>query len=232
MSLLTNYPYLATNLCNLAALAALLAVLPGRWRRMALVSGLLAAPGALQATLDVPGYWNPTRTWVLAGVAPEDVVFASFAGGLCWLAATWRSWRQWQGAIRWRDVALVASGSAVLMLTLRLACRAAGLREGVSLLLATGLWAGALLVLQRKFWPLASCAVATFVPVYFLVVKANFAAAPGYLGQWNAAALCGVRLWGVPVEEVAWSAVFAAGWPVAVAWAVGLRPAAEAPAGS
>jgi hypothetical protein len=103
---------------------------------------------------------------------------------------------------------------------------------GVSLLLAAAgigglentLVAGAVMVvfflLRRPvFWPLAVRGGLLFLLVYVGIVKMQFYFWPGYLGQWTLTGVLGGTVFGVPLGEIVFAAVFALLWPLHIAFA-------------
>lgn len=217
MESLQIYPYLASSLANVFLFLLLAAVAPSEVRRFALSGAVLALPCALQARLDVPGYWNPVRLFTAWGIGVEDFLCAFSLTGLACLLAAWPARRailltaSFRGSFaRYLVIAAAGLGS-------RLVLRALAVPVNTALVGSTVLLAVAILCLQPARWPLALAGALCFAPAYFLLVKGAFMLLPGYPAQWNRAVLWGPTVAGVPLEELVWGWALGAAWPLATA---------------
>ena len=227
MELLQAYPYLVTNLGNLALLIVLLVPCPPLLRRIVVMGALVTLPAAFQELIDVPTYWNPARVFVLAGIGPEDLLCAFVGGGFCCLLAMWPfrtslvlEWRRRELPRRFLLVAAMGCAARLLLQVL-------GAGASTELSASVAFLALAMLCLRPRQWRLAATGMILFTPVYFLLVKLAFTAAPNYLAQWNQANLLGPMVWGVPLDEIVWSACSGAAVPMSVAYILGVRLARE-----
>jgi hypothetical protein len=85
---------------------------------------------------------------------------------------------------------------------------------------------------RRDLWPLAVTGALGYTLVYVAVLKLWYELVPGFGAQWNAVALWGPMVFGVPLDEVAWAAAFGLAWPTFAAYLFDarLRPAPSSPA--
>lgn len=206
-----RYPYLVCSLLLLGALAVLWAVARPRQRRLILWSGLLSAPLASGACFFVPEYWQPMRV-LGTTVGVEDILFSFAMGGLTWVAATGLT----ADRIRvpphplraGRRYAVVLSLGALSLLGLW----SAGLGAMSAVLYAAAATVLLLLALRPALWRVALAGAAVLALTYTVACSLWFVLWPSFLDQWNADALSGARLLGVPAEEILWSLAHGAAW--------------------
>jgi hypothetical protein len=185
---------------------------------------VLSAPFAFASPAFVPEYWTPKRiACFLAG--PEDILFSFANGVLVWLLAVapvlgfiqphFDRTRMLRTFFAWTII-----GFAISTLV-----QAAGLTIWGGTVVACA--AVSLLVLQRRpaLWSVAVRGTIGFTAFYTLLLVGTFTVWPHFLDQWNAAALSGIFLIVVPLEEVVWAAGYGAAWPLIMAHAFGFRPA-------
>jgi hypothetical protein len=212
-----TYPYLMLSLTLLGVFLAWLAFAPRRLRSTTLLGGALAAPFALTSPLFVPSYWNPSRVAVaLTGV--EDVVFTFAGAGLAWLASIWPvrhrvAFQPRADRIWWRYLAGAACGLAVGHSAWRL-----GAGHMTASALAFGVLTALILWRRREIWPLAVAGSPGYALVYVAALKAWHVTVPSFGSQWNAAAMWGLTVFGLPLDEVVWAATFGLAWPVFAAY--------------
>ena len=223
-----TYPYLMLSLTMLGVFLAWLAFAPRRLRSTSLLGGALAAPFALTSPLFVPPYWNPSRV-VVALTGVEDVLFTFAGAGLAWLASIWpvrhRVAFQPRGARVWcRYLAGAACGLAVGHSAWRL-----GAGHMTASAVAFGVLTALILWRRRDIWPLAVAGSPGYALAYGAVRKLWHLLVPSFGSQWNAAAMWGPTVVGLPLDEVVWAAAFGAAWPVFAACLsdARLEPAAE-----
>ena len=227
-----TYPYLMLSLTMLGVFLGALALTLRRLRSMALLSGMLAAPFALTSPLFVPSYWSPARVaGTLTGI--EDVVFSFAAGGLAWLASVWlfrhrvefqlRPKRMW-----WQYAAGTACGLAVGHSSWRL-----GASHMAASAIACGALTAVILWRRRELWRLAVAGALAYALVYVVVLKLWYVLVPSFGTQWNAGALWGPTVFGVPLDEVVWAVAFGLAWPAFAAYLLDarLRPGPSSAAG-
>jgi len=212
--------YLFTTLF-LTALCLVGVWLIPRHRKTALLSAVLAIPGAAYALVFVPAYWNPVLILPLA-IGVEDVLFVFASGGLVWLlVAVWTP-----GILLSIDAATVAKRwlavTAAFTLLLVIIARAgvpvmhAGV-AGAAVILGTILWR------RPAYWLLAVRGTIAFTILYGAVVFGSLHMWPGTLSQWNTRALSGIVFLGAPVEEMVWALTYGAVYPVVMAFFLDAR---------
>jgi hypothetical protein len=226
MEFFKTHPYLIANIPLLFLILALTkAVQPTQYGRLSLLSGLVCIPYSILALLHNESYWKPVR---LGGwpIGIEDLVFTFISGAMVWLLVA-RPYRRnlamdhllslW--GIRYISITLLFGGFGLF-----LGC--AGVKSLENTLITCTLALAGLLILRRTLWPLAVRGVVLFLPIYILIVQVQFSIWPDYLLQWNLNGPLGLTIMGIPVGEFAWAAVFAAVWPVYVAFVFDVRWAA------
>lgn len=213
--LLQAYPYLMLSLA-LLILAGLALWMRPEHRRGMMWSGVLSAPCALYAVFFVPQYWQPRQVFrFMAG--PEDLIFSFANGVVVWAMVADGSLRI-RTRPRWAQTTVRGGFLTGVFL----------LQWGVFLELGLRLMDAAcssaaviltLLILRRpSHWRAALRGGAFFSLYYALVLGALALLVPSLFEQWNRAALSGLRLGSIPVEEILWAALFGAVWPCLVAF--------------
>jgi hypothetical protein len=56
-----------------------------------------------------------------------------------------------------------------------------------------------------------------------MILRTAFTLTPVWAAAWNVRSLWGPKFWGIPADEIAWSAVFGAIWPVFTAYVFDAR---------
>jgi len=221
VSFFVRYPYLTFSLV-LAAQATAALVLAPRSRNRALLSGLLSAPSSLLSFAFVPEYWSPSRVFSFV-VGPEDILFSFSTGVLVWFVA------ERLGARRegFEPLSPSSVGPVVrrhivwpcLFLAIFLPGWAAGARPMDATLAAAAVFVPLLAAWAPGAWRLALAGGAGFAALYGFCCAAAFYIWPHLGGQWSHAALWGLRVGPIPVEELAWAFAFGAVWPWTLAHA-------------
>ena len=210
-----THPYLLTCLFFLALYLIGLWLAP-QHRRHAVLSGVLAIPGAAYALVFVPTYWNPQLVLSLP-IGIEDVLFVFANGGLVWLIVTVWTPRMRLNigaatvAKRWLAVTAVFTLLIVFIARAGIAVMHAGLLSAAVVL-------GLVLWLRPAYWPLALRGAVAFTVVYAAVLYGSLRVWPNTLLQWNTGVLSGIMVLGAPVEEMAWAVAFGALYPVVTAF--------------
>ncbi len=221
-SFFSTYPYAFGSLLLLAVCVAGLAICPRRHRRPMVLSALISAPYAFMSFVFVPRYWDPVRVFELSA-GPEDVVFSFANGGTAWLLAIWLVRDRVRIVLRPGRIALVCVASTAPALIMTIVCSARGMPV-MPVAMVTMLLTGAVLLgVRRELWPLPVAGAMGFTPIYFAVFGAVIAMWPHALAQWNAEQLWGISLLRVPLEEVAFAAVFGSVWPLLMGVALDAR---------
>jgi hypothetical protein len=213
--------FLWWGLC-VSALGLFSIILLPKHRHLALRAGLCTAPFGLLEFMFVPEYWNPPHLFG-KWLSIEAIAFAFGSGIFAWLAAAiplgarircnFNSARFWS---RYAEVSLfLLAGIGV---TWRGAPGLIGLSAGESSLIALG-FVGAILLWRRSdFWPLACLGSLGFAVPYALQLVALGHLAPDAVLFWSVDVREGFFLFGFPIEEMMWAALFGAVCPLANAY--------------
>jgi hypothetical protein len=86
-----------------------------------------------------------------------------------------------------------------------------------------------LLVLRPDLWRFSVAGGIGFAPIYCGVVKGVFWIWPGFASCWRSTPPWGVRLFGIPLGEIAWAAGFGLYRPLFAAYVMDLRLSALMP---
>jgi hypothetical protein len=218
MDFIKTHPYLIANIpLFFLILTAAKTVQPRNFGRLSLLSGLVCMPCSVLALLHNESYWNPIRL----GNGPigiEDFVFTFVSGTMIWLLAAWPFRRR---LLIESHLSTWARRSAFCSLLFGCLCTLlwfSGVKSLENTLLAGMLILFVILLLDHNLWPLAVSGVIFFVPVYLLIVKVQFSVWPDYLLYWNPHSALGITLIGIPMGELAHAIIFAAFWPVYIAY--------------
>jgi hypothetical protein len=202
----------------LALLVGLMALSSAPGRRGVVFSAILATPFAFLEVFAVPEYWNPPRAHVWLGIGAEDLVYACAIGGISWLLATWPFRHRIVLNISprraaWRFLVFIVMGVPLNLGLVWLHVKP------MFCILAPNLVAGLLLLrLRPAFWRAAVLGMAGYTVVHVACLKIAFALMPSFAASWNRGSLWGPKPWGIPLDEIVWSAAFGAVWPLFTAY--------------
>jgi uncharacterized membrane protein len=153
----------------------------------------------------------------------EDVLFAFWCGCLVWLLAAWLfrcrlviDGRVFMCIRRYILVTVLYAATCVLLWH-------AGLKGLANTMVGSMVPVLVALILRRNLWPVAAAGVLLFVPIYMLIVKAQFLLWPEYVSQWNRTGHGATSLLGIPITELEWAIAFAMQWPLLVGYILGVR---------
>lgn len=222
MTFFELYPYLVFSSVLFIIFLAFLLIYKKQWQPM-LVSGLLSAPFAYTSVFFVPEYWDPTRIAVFVA-GPEDIIFSFANGGIVWLIATW--------PVRKRIILQIQTGRSMMRYVF---CSVFGVTFGAAFILilhtygsGVGIMTAALvtitslgvllLYLRSEFWPISIAGGIGFTILYTILVGIVFTIHPDVVLQWNIDNLWGIKLLGIPMEEILWAFLFGAVWPLLMAY--------------
>jgi len=62
-----------------------------------------------------------------------------------------------------------------------------------------------------------------FTVFYFCILKSLFVMFPEFPAQWSLEELYGIKLLGIPVEELMWAFTTGAVWPLIIAWSLNVQ---------
>jgi hypothetical protein len=207
-----EYPFLVLSALFVAPGAwiyARRADLRGPMRRVAAA----ALPFALTERLFYGDYWKPKVLWDLierVGCSVEDVLFVVGLGAFASMGYPWARGLGFAPRAAARSGAGAALlGAALLLGAFAVVGLALGLGAAIlpaSLLAMLAVWAGVLGRRPDLAWPsLQGGALTAAIYGALCVVFAQLV--PGVFGRvWNPAALSGLSILGVPVEELAYAA--------------------------
>lgn len=210
---LMNYPYFISVCVLMMLFAAGVLVCPRTQRVPMVLSALISTPSSLASFFFDPEYWHPVRIidyWV--GI--EDLMFSFATGGLVWLFALWPLNRKIRFNLKAdiifkRNAVLVIFGFLIFTIL-----RHSGFGVMAAVLISSGLLTLILLYLRHDIFPVWLIGFSSFTLFYLLLLKAFLLFFPNFIYQWNAHALWGYYPWGIPLEELAWAAVFGGVWPM------------------
>lgn len=217
--------YLFATVCLIACFLVGWLLWPSH-RVGSLLSATLFTPFGLLGAAFVPAYWRPDHQFTfIRGVGVEDFLFCFACGGLCWIAAAVGSGSRWEfgpgvGPFLLR-FGCWAIGSLIAVLSAWLA--GCGLMPAV----VAGFTVSGLVILRqaphahRLILPGAVGFAAVYLFVGWLVVTA----CPRSASFWASQAICGHRVFGLPVEELVWACSFGATWPVVFGYCLGGKSA-------
>jgi hypothetical protein len=215
------HPYLFAGLPVLALLLVLSSFARDRdYRWTAMFSGFACVPCSVLAATH-GDYWNPVR---LGGFAygVEDLIFTYTAGTAAWMAAALWVRNGWT-VERSRTSAVRRMMPWGLCAVIDVALWQAGLDSMTAALAASLVLLACLVVRRPALWRLAVAGMVTFSAFYVAVLRLQFAAWPAFVRYWNPGGWWIRSLFGIPVGDVAWAAVFGAVWPLVIANALDIR---------
>ncbi len=191
-------------------------------RKVALLSGLCAAPLGLGDAVFVPEYWDPPHLFG-AAFSIEGVLFSFGNGVLVWLVAVLPYSKRVQSRVDLRQMTgrYLACCGVALVITLLL------WRGGVGFLslpiMTAGLFAMAaiaafVLIRRPEAWPFALTGAIGFAIVYGFQLFVISLVDPDAHLAWAPTIREGMTVFGFPVEEMVWAFIYGAVWPLAVAY--------------
>jgi len=201
-----------------------------RFRNQMLLGSALSAPFALSGFLFMPLYWHPPSLFNLdlrVGIGFEDVLWSAAVGGI---AAVTGEILFREPLVRIesqakRNVFVPIAATVLVFAALELLNRHAAMNN----LLAGFVTGGAVVAAVRRdliLYMLRSGAA--FTAVYFLLFCSLMLIFPEFVSRyWNAKALVGVYVLGVPVEELEFAFTGGALWSALWAYSRGFGLAAS-----
>lgn len=235
-----HYVWLLWSSAFLLAWGALWVAVP-RYRGMMWRAGLVTAPFGFTEPLFVPAYWNPPSLFDLAQRTRFDIeslIFSFAIGGVgvvLYNVVTRRAWidcarSQSLARHRWHAMAL---SSPVLVFAVLYPLPWNPIYPAIAAM-ALGAIAAAMCRpdLARK----TVLGGGLFAAYYAAFMLGLLWSAPGYIERvWNLAALSGVRVVGIPLEELLFGFAFGMLWSSAyehIAWRYTLRYSPDSMAAS
>jgi hypothetical protein len=222
-----NYLYFWVG-CALALVAAILACLIKRQRRMILVTGVTHMPFFWMVFTLEGTYWTPTR---LCGgaVGIEDILVGFGAGGITWFfVSLWPFARylsfDFNGTLFWKRYLILSGVGMTIFFGI---CYGSGVPMA-ALILALSLGGCIVLAHRPGLWRVSLAGMVSFMVAWFIVAKTVFLLNPGMLQEWNLSRPMGRPLWGVPLGEILWGAGFGFAWPTFAAYLADARFARKA----
>ena len=213
-----HYVWLEWSSAFLAPWLLLFAVFP-RYRREMVWASVFTAPFGLSEPLFVPAYWNPPSLFDLAqrtGFDLESLIFCFAIGGVGSVlynvvtgarlesvpAAEHRMARH-----RWHGAALA---TPFIVFPILLVFPWNPIYPGIAAMAAGAL---AAVACRPDLKAKTLTGAVLFLVYYFAFVEALNLSAPGYIEVvWNLPALSGLRVLGVPLEELLFGFAFGAYW--------------------
>lgn len=216
-----HHPYLLAALLGLTPVVLAIALLP-RLRGTIVLAGFVETLHSPFVVHFEDVYWRPHRlgggSWGL-----EDVLVSFELGAGVWAAAAALAGRRlniriapWQLIRRLVAVALLGAAAALAVSML-------GARVMDTLIVVMAMAALTLAWLQPGLWRLSVLALAVYPAYYCLVLWLAISLAPGLEQVWSGPELRGPRIAGLPLEEIAFAAVFSTCYPLVMAWILDAR---------
>jgi hypothetical protein len=223
MDTINSYSYLRATLLATAILSAVAYNLRNQ-RKIAFFSGFLHAPSGIFAFTFVE-YWTPERLGGRA-VGIEDILFNYASGISVWLlVAPWPFAQKlrvdWNFKVIMRRVALFATSVPLVYFFLwRLGM------NPMTALMSTFALCGCFVLLRRPhIWLLAVPAAISYPVLHGFATAFAFEFWPDLPTTWNSDNLWGMPiLFGAPLGELAWAAVYGSSWPLIVAFLLDAQP--------
>jgi hypothetical protein len=226
LDVLETYPYLASNIA-LACGAVFVSCLPrlAPFRRLVLRLGWMMVPNCLVSALDFSDYWNPER---LGGwrVGVEDALWCFNVGALApllWALAFrtlgWQLSGATAAALKWKRMLPLVLLSAVSFGILR----GAGVSSIACVVFVPLIPGAALILLRPDLWRFSLAGGIGFMLFYSGLVKAVLWFWPRASFVWVNSPPWGLRVWDLPVGELAWALVFGFFWPLFAGYVFDLR---------
>lgn len=210
--------------CLVTALGLVALAFPLRQRGVALASGVAAAPMGLMDIWFVQDYWQPDHV-IGAWFSLEGILFSFGNGILLWLIASWpqRHHLPTTRPLRHFAMPMLRFGMLAMVIILALWRHGLGLTS-LSLMQATFLGLGLLLVLILAQRPnltgLALLGCGGFTLLYAIQLALMGSYDPHYADLWYPHVREGMALFGFPVEELIWAAIYGAVWSLCVAHSI------------
>lgn len=225
-----HYSY-AVGAVLYAAAWGIFFLLNPRFRNQMLLGSALSAPFALSGFLFMPLYWHPPSLFdldVRVGIGLEDVLWSAAVGGIAAVTGEilFRERLVAVASQPKRNVLVPIAATVLLFAGLELINRHTAMNN----LLAGFVTGGAVVaVLRRDLILYMLRSAAAFTAVYFLLFCSLMLIYPEFVTRyWNAKALLGVYVLGVPVEELEFAFTGGALWSALWAYSRGFGPARSA----
>ena len=206
-----------------ACLAIVLLIVCRRHRRLAFVSGALAAPFGLLDAFFVEDYWSPSHL-IGPHISIEGIFFSFGNGVFVWLIAIYPFRRRVSSRLRLgtllpRYALVSATGLFAMFFLWRDGLGASGL-DLMTSAQAAMLLAGLVVLWQRPdLLPIAVSGSLGFAAFYVLQLAALSIVGPDLSTAWHPVVRDGFTVFGYPIEEVVWALAYGAVAPLAMAFA-------------
>lgn len=219
-----EYPYLFVVLLGLPAVILGYVLVPFQ-RRMMLVSGLTLTAFAPFLVLFEGSYWSPRRI-VDVIPAPEDLVMNFSIGSLVWLCAAVAAGRSIQIDFRWPMFLVRTAVLTTVSLASMFAFSFAGLGIMMAHIVTGFLMLIPLVLIAPGLRAMIIGPLLFYPPYYYFVLYLAGSVSDNFFQIWNGPELIGMRLFGLPVEELIWPFSFAS-YPLGIAYAANAMPEPE-----
>lgn len=221
MDSLAGHPYLLSSLLGVPGVLIAFAA-AGYLRTSVFIAGLVTTLYALPlASLDAP-YWTPQRLGGFA-VGVEDVIVSLSLGAGVWFAATLPFRKRVTIAGRWPDTLARFAGVGLGGLALSLLAQSIVPIYMPALLMVMIAMAFVLGWLRPDLLPPALASLVLYPAYYIAILYLSQALLPGFFDLWDGPELWGPRLFGLPIEEVAFVAMFSFTCPLVVGSVIDAR---------
>lgn len=212
-----KYNYLLMVLGLIVLYLGGLVVCPRKQRYPTILSALFSTPFSVASLVFVPEYWNPVRIFEFP-IGMEDLMFSLTTGGIAWLLAVCSIHKNIHIKLQLstmlkRGILGMLYGSTIctILWFSGVGVMSSFLISSIAIILL-------ILFLRYDLWPIQLAGFACFTAFYIIFIKLGFTVFPEAIQQWNVNALWGYSIWGIPLEEIAWAAIFGGGWPLMMAY--------------
>ena len=217
--LIHTYPYLLAALAGLPAVLASY-LLAKRHQKMMMISGLLLTMLAPTSPLHQDVYWSPLRIWG-GSFGIEDILTCFSLGSLIYLASV----LSFPGRIRhnlssWvflKRLFYLGVPSGVLFVALYsvgTGAMTASISSGTAILTIV-------LIREKSLWKIPLVTSLIYVPYYFFIITVASILSPELIPLWDGPDNWGLRLFGLPIEEVVWIFILTASFSAFIHYAAG-----------
>jgi len=216
------FPYFILSLFLFLILTVGWKSIPVRFKRSVCISAILSAPISLASYAFVPAYWDPIRI-VPYQIGPEDVIFSFSTGGIIWVFVILILSRKYNVIHNEMIVFKQYAGLlffGIIMFFLMWLARINVMLATLIIIFMIGIW---ILIRKPDYMILSITGALAFTLFYFCILKGAFVLFPEFAGQWNTNGLIGIKVHGIPAEELMWAFATGAVWPLIVAYLLNVQ---------
>lgn len=226
---LSGYPYFIYGLL-LTIIIFIVYFLNPRHRIPLMTAALMGLPNIFFSLLFSREGWNPRVLFSIGGIAPEDILFCFYSGGLAWILSTLIFWKRIETSFdaknfikRYIHLALFATFWVIAFSLV------SHLSIYYILMVIMLLWLLFLLLFKKMNLSIALSG-AVFGFLYALIsYRIQLYIWPQLSEYWNFPILTGISLWGIPMEELMWLILYFPTWGVSTGYFLNIRVSRKQP---